>query len=71
MEYLQLFLAHPLGAAISTGVTGAVVVDLTTFMKSKGPREFFAEFSFKVALWRWLQGAIGGLAGGLGINAAV
>lgn len=71
MEFLQSVLSHPLGQAVATGVTAAVAVDLTTFMKSKGPGEFFEQFSVHVALWRYLQGAIGGLCGGLGISVVV
>ena len=71
MDYVQMFLAHPLGSATATGLTGALVVDLTTFMKSEGPRDFFSKFSFRVAVWKWLQGAVGGFFGGLGISVAV
>lgn len=71
MEYVQMFLSHPLGQATATGLTGAIAVDLAVFLKSKEPGEWWKQFSASVALWRWAQGAVGGFFGGLGINAAV
>jgi uncharacterized membrane protein len=66
---LPEWFAHPYVHAAVTGFASAFVVDVFVFLGSKTPGDFFGQFRFDVAAWRWLQGAVAGLLTGLGISA--
>lgn len=71
METVQAVLAYPLVRATVTGLTGAVVIDLIAFVRYKDPTQARAAFDWRIALFRYAQGAVGGFLGGLGISTVV
>ena len=52
-------LRHPVVVGTITGFVGAARVDYLAFQNAKSLDEMLA-YSWKVALWRWFQGAVGG-----------
>jgi len=64
METLRAFIiANPLLATVLSTLWAAIIIDLTTFANSKAPGEFFTQFSFKVAFWRYAQAIVSGFIG--------
>ena len=68
---MQAFIsAHPILATSLSSLWGAVLIDVFQFAKSKGPGEFFAQFSWRVAAWRYLQGFVAGFVGNFAVAGA-
>lgn len=64
MDGIRTFItANPMVAIALSGLWGAMLIDVLSFLKSKTPGEFFAQFSPSVALWRYAQGIVGALVG--------
>ena len=59
MSEFQAVLSHPVVVGTITGFVGAARVDYLAFQNAKSLDEMLA-YSWKVALWRWFQGAVGG-----------
>lgn len=64
MEYLQ----NPLVRGALTGLLAAAVVDFAAFRSWKSVNDALA-YDWKVAAWRWFQGAVSGLLAALGFGA--
>ena len=60
------FLRLPAIHGALTGIGGAIVVDLVMFLKWK-PEEKWS-FDWRVAIKRYLQGAIGGILAAMGLS---
>lgn len=64
LDVLRMFIiTHPIVAAALSSLWGAVLVDLIAFVKAKQPGDFFGQFSFKLALFRYGQALVGGFLG--------
>jgi hypothetical protein len=68
MDALTSFItAHPILAATLSSLWGAMAVDLIAFTKAKEPGDFFGQFSFKVAAWRYAQSSVAGFLGNVAV----
>ena len=63
--------AHPFLVAILSPVWGAIVIDAMAFAKTKEPGDWLAQFNVKLALTRYLQAFVGGIAGNFVVAGAV
>lgn len=63
----SFIIANPILAASLSSLWGAVLVDLVSFVKSKDPGDFFGQFSFTVALWKYAQALVAGLIGNMAV----
>lgn len=66
----QLFgtiLQHPISQGVLVGVGTAALVDYGAFRKWQSWKEF-AEYDWKVASFRWFQGAVVGALAGAGLS---
>lgn len=69
MQTLTAFMAtHPIVAAAAQGFFGAVLIDIMAFRKWKSWDEFHT-WDPRLALLRYVQGAVGSLLGAFGIAA--
>lgn len=64
---MRELLYHPLTQAVVAGVIAAAAVDIAAFRSWKSLDEAEA-YNWKVAAWRWFQGAGLGLLTGLGLS---
>lgn len=71
METLRAFIvANPILAASLSSLWGAVLIDLTTFVRSKSPGDFFGQFAWQIAAWRYVQAIVAGFIGNVAIAGA-
>lgn len=64
---LQATLGNKLVVGALTGVMSAAVVDIVAFRSWKSYEEA-AAYNWKLAAWRWFQGAVSGLLTAAGID---
>lgn len=64
---MTLALLLPILKAAGGGLVGSILLDLAVFMRTKEPGEFMSQWNYKVALWRWAQGIVGGICGYFGL----
>ena len=69
MEWLTWLAGYPLLFAFVSGLWGGILKDIILFTKFKSFEDAYASWSFKVALFTWLQSALGGFVGALGVTA--
>lgn len=65
---LQQFMQHPIVHGVIIGILGAAGADFHAF-KSWQSFHDAAVYNWSTAAWRWLQGAILGLASAAGLSA--
>ena len=64
VDGLRAFItANPILAASLASLWGAVLVDLTAFVSSKAPGDFWGQFNFQTAGWRYGQALVAGFIG--------
>lgn len=61
------FLHNSFVRSAIAGLVAAAIVDVHAFMKFQDVREF-AKYSWGIAAFRWVQGAVGGLITAAGIS---
>lgn len=64
---MQEFFAHPVMKGAVSGLVGALLIDYAEFRKWKKLDDAVA-YDWATAAWRWLQGAVGGALGTLGLG---
>ena len=63
-------LSHPIAAGAVSGLVAAASVDYAAFRSWKTYREA-TEYDWRLAAWRWFQGAVSGAVAAAGLWAAV
>lgn len=64
MTTIRAFIiAHPFLAVALSNVWGAIVIDMVAFVGSKEPGAWVHQFKIDLALYRYLQGFLGGVVG--------
>jgi uncharacterized membrane protein len=64
---VQALLHNPYVAAAITGIIAAAIVDVRAFQSWKSANEALS-YDWKVAGWRWFQGAVMGMVTAFGIS---
>lgn len=62
---MEMF-AHPLVAGMFTGILSAAAVDIAAFRSWKSHEEAMS-YDWRVATWRWFQGAVVGVLSAAGM----
>lgn len=70
METLHGLAAHPIGRGVITGLLGAMLIDYGAFKSWKSSQDALS-YDWRLAAWRWLQGAVTGAVAGAGLEAAL
>ena len=68
LEALHQAMHTPAGRGALTGLLSAAAVDYAAF-RSWDDWQDFTSYSWGLASWRWLQGAVVGAVGALGLEA--
>lgn len=64
LDTMRTFImAHPILAASLSSLWGAIAIDLFAFVQAKAPGDFFGQFGWSVAGWRYLQALVAGFMG--------
>lgn len=61
------WLAHPIVAGAITGTVSAALVDFAAFRSWKSAQDALG-YQWKLAAWRWFQGAVSGAVAALGLG---
>jgi hypothetical protein len=69
MQYVSVVLANPYVRGAISGFLAAAVVDFHAFMRWQSFEEC-ATYSWKIAAFRWVQGAVAGAVAAAGLFAA-
>jgi len=64
LDQMRAFItANPILAASLASLWGAILLDLVAFARSKAPGDFFQQFSWQVAAWKYAQSLVAGFVG--------
>lgn len=70
LEIVQQVLEHPVVRGALTGWASAAAIDFAAFKKWESVEEA-ARYGWRLAAWRWFQGAVVGAVAALGIEGLI